>query len=56
MGKMYKKNLRHKAIVKKKSCFSGPPSPKFAPAPIFFLFFKIRSKVTKYMPMVEKKT
>ena len=41
---------------KKESCFSGPPSPKFAPAPIFFLFFffLIRSKVTKYMPMVKK--
>ena len=40
-------------VKKKKSCFSGPPSPKFAPAPIFF-FILIRSKVTKYMPMVRK--
>ena len=38
-------------MVKKKSCFSGPPSPKFAPAPIFFL---IKLKVTKYVPMVRK--
>ena len=36
-------------MVKKKKCFSGPPSPKFAPASIFFF-----SKVTKYMPMARK--
>ena len=38
-----------KAMAKKN--FSGPPSPKSAPTPIFFL---IRSKVTKYMPKAKK--